>query len=105
MTTNRKAMDVIKELKLGPVTFGLLLRSCRSRAGVTQKVFAKKLGITVSHLSDIEKERKFVTVKRAYDFAIKLDDLPERFVHRALQDILRRAKLPYEVELKKKKVG
>ncbi len=105
MTTNRKAMDVLKELNLGPITFGFTLKACRSRSDLSQSQFAKKLGISVSHLSDIENNRKFVTVKRAYDFAIKLDDLPERFVHRALQDILRRAKLPYEVELKKKKVG
>lgn len=39
---------------------------------MTQEVMAKKLGVSKSHLCDIEKGRKRVSVERAYNFALSL---------------------------------
>jgi hypothetical protein len=51
------------------------------------------LGISKSHLCDIEKGRKLVSPERAARFAEILGYLPATFVRLALQDIVDRAEL------------
>ncbi len=58
-----KALATLEKITGGPVTFGKLLRSIREGATWTQVKMAKKLGISKSHLNDIEKQRKSVNLK------------------------------------------
>jgi transcriptional regulator with XRE-family HTH domain len=68
------------------MSFAMLLRSIRTRDDLTQKELADILEVTVSHISDIENGRKFVSVERGYEFAQKLKDSEKFFVAVALQD-------------------
>ena len=52
-----------------PLTLGGLLESIRLGKAMSQAAFAKKLGISSSHLCDIEKDRKVVGPERAARFA------------------------------------
>lgn len=95
------SIDAIKALEkhVGPLTLGKLIWAARRCDEIPQKEFAKKLGITKSHLCDIEKGRKSVSPERAVHFAKKLGYPPEQFVSLALQDLLRAAGLRYTVKL------
>jgi transcriptional regulator with XRE-family HTH domain len=82
-----------------PMSFAMLLRSIRTHDDLTQKELADILEVTVSHISDIENGRKFVSVKRAYEFAHKLKDSEKFFVAVALQDQVHQADLDFKVEI------
>ena len=89
------------EAKFGPMTVGLFIRSFREADDISQADFAKKLKISKANLCDIEKNRKLVSPERASKFS-KVLKVPETtMIQLAIQDMLRQAKLPYEVSLKK----
>jgi transcriptional regulator with XRE-family HTH domain len=85
--------------KYGQPTFARLLRSTRTRDDLTQNEMAKKLKISVSHLSDLENERKYVSVARAAEFARRMKEPIELFVTYALRDQIRLAGLDFEVKI------
>ena len=97
---NRHAKAVLEELGAPPTTFGQLLKTHRLSEEMTLAEMAEILKISISHLSDIEHERKFVSLERAKDFAHRLKDSEKFFILVALKDLLRRAKCRYEIELK-----
>ncbi len=66
----------------------------------TQPDMAKALGISKSHLNDIEKGRKTVSVERAARFAKALGWEPKRLVGLALQDQVTAAGLDLTVDVK-----
>ncbi|MHB8417819.1 MAG: helix-turn-helix domain-containing protein [Myxococcales bacterium] len=105
MTTSRKpkvpvdATAYIENLLGGPITLGALVEAIRRGEEMGQLEFAEKLGVSKSHLSDIERGRKVVSPERAARFAALLGYSPDQFVRLALQDLLRRAGLPYEVDV------
>lgn len=82
-------------------TFGTMLRSIREAEDMTQAEFARLLKIPPQKLCDIEKGRRFVSLKMAKDFARKLKDSPEYFVIKCLQDELDRSKINIKLDLKK----
>ena len=85
----------------GPLTFAQVICSERKCMELSQKAFAKKLGISVSHLCDIEKGRKLVSPERACLFAKKLQYPAIGFIQYALQDQLSHNGLKkYRVEVK-----
>lgn len=96
----RRASKVLESLGAEPTTFGVLLKTYRQTEEWTLAEMAKKLKISVSHLSDIENERKFVSLERAKEFAVRLKDSEKYFVLVAIRDLLRRADCHYEVDLK-----
>ena len=97
---NYDGIEVLEE-KFGPMTVGLFLRALREADEISQDKFSKKLKISKANLCDIEKLRKLVSPERAAKFA-KILKVPETtLVQLAIQDLLRQAKLPYEVSLKK----
>ena len=67
---------------------------------MTQPAFAKKLGISKSHLNDIEKGRKAVSPERAARFAQELGYSEARLVKLALQDLVDRGGLKLQVDVK-----
>ncbi len=89
--------DFFKEF--GPLTIADMLRSFRECEEMTQKAFAKKLGISPANLCDLEKGRKLPSPRRAVQIARKLG-LPDLLVVAiALEDQLRSYHLPFKVTL------
>ena len=93
------ARKFIADLVGGPITLGALIEAIRQGEDMTQAELAAKLGITKSHLSDIERGRKAVSLERASRFAELLGYSSEQFVRLSLQDALDRAGLHYKVEV------
>lgn len=91
----------LEKLAGGPLTFGELISSIRKGEELSQVVFASDyLGISKSHLCDIEKGRKSISPAKAAEYAKALGYSPELFVKLALQDELTRAGLRLKVEIK-----
>jgi len=91
------AEDYLVKL-IGPLTLSNLLLARRQGEEMSQAEFARLLGISKSHLSDIECGRKAVSPDRAARFARALQLSETQFVRLALQDIVDRAGLPYNVQ-------
>ena len=90
-----------KELReeFGPLTFGNALEAHRKSEEQTQVDFANQLGISPASLCDIEKGRRIPTPKRAAKIACQIGQ-PEIFwIQLALQDILRKEDLNYQVSV------
>ncbi|MFH2059279.1 MAG: helix-turn-helix transcriptional regulator [Pseudomonadota bacterium] len=88
-----------KELReeFGPLTFGNALEAYRKSEEQTQVDFANQLSISPASLCDIEKGRRIPTPKRAAKIASQIGQ-PEIFwIQLALQDILRKEDLNYQV--------
>lgn len=67
---------------------------------MTQPEFAKMLGISKSHLNDIEKGRKSLSPERAARFAKILGFSRARFVALSLQQLVDDAGLRLKVDVK-----
>jgi transcriptional regulator with XRE-family HTH domain len=91
--TKSDAMKFLEKLAGGPLTFGRLLRSIRLGEDATLKEFAKRLGVSTQHLSDIEHDRRNVSPERAARFAEVLGYSKQLFVELAVQDALNQAGL------------
>src|SRR5204862_482349 len=87
------AAEALTALRGGALTFGRHLRAIRLGEELTQVEMAKKLSVTKAHLSDIENDRKVVSVERAARWAKKLGYHPADFVRMVLTDEVRRAGL------------
>ena len=98
-TKTRRTKDFLQQLVGAPLTFGSLLTAIREGEEMSQVEFAAKLGISRSHLCDIEKERKSVGPARAARFARTLGYPPESFVALALQAQVREAGLKLSVKV------
>ena len=99
MPTRKKseALRFMEGVTKGPLTLGRLIKSIREGEGESQVAFAKRLGISRSHLCDIEKDRKPVGPGRAAELARKLGYLEAQFVRLALQAQIKRARLKFDV--------
>lgn len=93
----RGAREFLETLGGGQLTFGRLLAAIREGEESAQTEFAAKLGVSRSHLCDIEKDRKVVSAARAARFASILGYSPESFVALALQAQVRGAGLQLTV--------
>lgn len=98
-TENSKATRILEDLAGGPLTLGRYFKSIRQGEGLSQVAFAKKLGISRSHLCDIEKGRKPVSAAKAARMARLLGYSEKQFVLLALQDAMKRAGLEYQVNI------
>ena len=93
------AVRFLEALAGGPLTLGGLLQAIREGEEASQADFARQLGISRSHLCDIERGRKAVSVERAVRFARTLGYSESQFVRLALQAMVEEADLPFRVEL------
>jgi transcriptional regulator with XRE-family HTH domain len=102
MTTKKKskAIQHLEKISGGPLTLGRLIEAIRLGDEISQQTFAKKLGISPSHLCDIEKQRKVVSPERAVKFARILKYSEQQFLRLALQGMLDQAGIPFTVEIK-----
>ena len=103
MTTNAKTksttMRFLEARAGGPLTLGRLLESIRLGEEETQASFVRTLGISRSHLCDIEHGRKSVSLERAVRFAEVLGYSRDQFVRLALQAMVEEAGLPLKVKV------
>ncbi len=95
MTIKKKSESrkFLEKHTTAPLSIGRILSSTRLAEEISQIAFAKQLGISVTHLCDIEKGRKTVSPERAVKFAKILGLSEKQFVRVALQDGLNKAGL------------
>lgn len=87
------------EKQYGPMTFGTFLKAWRESDEMSQTAFAKKIGLSVQNLNDLEKARRIPTATRAARIAKKLG-LPEMgLIQLALRDSLLKEGFRYDVKL------
>jgi transcriptional regulator with XRE-family HTH domain len=99
------AAEALEALRGGPLTFGRHLRAIRLGEEMTQLEMARRLSVSKAHLSDIENDRKVVSIERAARWGKKLGYHPTDFVRLALADAVRRAGLPYRVTVEEARGG
>ncbi len=93
------ALEFLENLTGGPLTLGELLLAIRQGEEMSQRELAGQLGISRSHLCDIEKGRKIISPQRAARFARTLGYSEAQFVQLALQAMVEEAGLKLAVEL------
>jgi transcriptional regulator with XRE-family HTH domain len=98
---SKDAEKVLNEIIDEPFTFGFLIKSIRETEydDMTQHKFAEFLGISKSRLSDIENNRYTISIKKAIELAIKLEQSKRFFVATTLQDMLNKNNLNYKIGL------
>jgi transcriptional regulator with XRE-family HTH domain len=95
----REASRYLEALMGGSLTLGTALSGLRESDDVSLAAFAKLLGISRTHLCDIEQGRRSVSPERAARFAKALHQSEAQFVRLALQDQLRAAGLKLTVNV------
>lgn len=96
---NSEAMAFLQRLTGSQLSLGSALQSIRLGEELSQSDFARSLGVSRSHLCDIEKGRKSVSPARAAKWAQLLGYSPEQFVRLALQDQVQQAGLAMKVSV------
>ncbi|WP_151193930.1 helix-turn-helix domain-containing protein [Cysteiniphilum sp. JM-1] len=102
MSKNINAIDFLNEQLETPLTFGTLIKNIRltEYENMTQQMFADEvLKISKTRLSDIENDRKGLTIAKAIEFAKVLGQSKRFFVTIAIQDMLRKNNLDYAISL------
>src|SRR5512133_888891 len=106
MTTRRNSrrsassdQQFLEDLIGGALTLGAALSGIRESEGESLAQFAARLGISRSHLCDIEQGRRAVSPERAARFAKALKQNQAQFVRLALQDQVRNAGLRLKVQV------
>ncbi|HEY4158841.1 MAG TPA: helix-turn-helix transcriptional regulator [Polyangiaceae bacterium] len=94
------AAGYLEKLLRGPLTLGGALSAIRESDGESLALFAERLGISRSHLSDIEHGRRSVSLQKASEFALALGHHQAQFVRLALQDQVRGAGLKLRVDVR-----
>lgn len=96
--SKRDALEII-ERKYGRLTVGELLHSWRVDEEVSQTKFAKKLGISVQSLCDLEKGRRIPSPARAAKIAKKMGYSELAMIQLAIRDTLYADGFKYNVKL------
>lgn len=94
-----EAMKTLEKIAGGPLTLARAIESLRKGEELSQDECAKKLGISRSHLCDVEKGRKTVSPARAAKWARVLGYPESVLVLLAIQGELDAAGLKYKVEI------
>jgi len=95
-----KTVRTLEQAAGRQLTLGGLLESIRLSEEITQAAFARQLGISPSHLCDIEKGRKIISPERAIRFAEILQRSSEQFVRLALQELIDNAGIEMKVDVR-----
>jgi antitoxin HigA-1 len=94
-----EAVKLLEKLTGGPLTLGRAIESIRKSEDLSQDECARKLGVSKSHLCDVEKGRKTVSPERAAKWARILGYPESVMVQLALQGELDAAGLKYRVAI------
>lgn len=84
----------------GTLTVGGLLKAWRDAEEITQTAFAKRLGLSVQNLNDLEKGRRIPSPTRAARIAKKLGISEMGLIQLSLRDSLLKEGFKYQVQLK-----
>ncbi len=99
-TKKSKAIKFMEKLNGEALTLGQILEAHRKADGFTMAEFAKKLGISVSYLNDLEKGAKFASPEKAAEYARVLGMSIPLYVEMAIQEQLNRAGMKFKVKIK-----
>lgn len=101
MATKRHLSPAVQFLEnlAGPITLGTALAAIREGEEWSPAEMARALGVSRSHLCDIEKGRKSISPGRAAEFARTLGYSERHFVRLALQELVDAAGLDLEVRV------
>jgi transcriptional regulator with XRE-family HTH domain len=99
MASKSSTMQFLEKITGGPLTFGRMLQSIRLGEEQTLDVFARKLEVSRTNLSDIEHGRRGVSVERAARWAELLGYSQTQFVRLALQAQLDQAGLDLHAQV------
>ena len=88
----------LEKLNGGPLSLGDLVASIREGEGWSLAEMAKRLKVTRAHVAAVE-HGKPVAPESAAKYARALGYSQDQFVRLALQDAVRRARLPYVVQV------
>lgn len=102
MATDRGFSYEDLERMFGVLTFARALESERLCQDLSQKDFAKKLGISPQSLCDIEKGRRIPSARRAAKIARALEEPIETWISLALSDMVREVRSDLTVDVKAK---
>jgi transcriptional regulator with XRE-family HTH domain len=94
-----KTMKFLNSLTGTSLSLPRLMHAIRVGENQSLAQFSQLLGISRSHLCDIEKGRKAVSLSRAIEFADTLGYSKDQFVQLALQTLLQDAGLNYKVSI------
>lgn len=93
------ARKLLEKLAGGPLTLSRAVESIRKTKELSQDECARKLGVSKSHLCDVEKGRKTVSPERAAKWARVLGYPESVLIRLALQAELDAAGLKYRVAI------
>lgn len=94
-----QAVRLLEKLSGGPLTLGDAIAAARKCEELTQEACARRLGVSKSHLCDVEKGRKTVSPARAANWARTLGYPETTLLRLAIQAELDAAGLPYRVDI------
>lgn len=101
ITKKSKSLKTLEKISRRSLSLSHMLESIREGEEESLAVFAKKLGISASHLCDIEKGRKVVSPSRAAQFAKSLGYSESQFIRFAIQDDLSRHGLNFKISVER----
>lgn len=90
-----EAMQFMESV-VGPVTIGMMIRAYRTTNDLTQLQLAKKLKVRVSYVSDLENDRKDISLIQARDIAKKLGESDKLYVRIWMEQKAREAGLDFD---------
>lgn len=88
------------EKKNGPTTIGMLIRAYRTRNNLTQEEIAKKLDVNKSYVSDVENDRKSLSMSQVIEFADSLKDSVKLYLKVWVEQSLREENIALNVEFR-----
>ena len=95
----QETLKYLEELTGQKLSLGSFIMSIRKGEEMTQVEFAKSLGISRQVLCDIEHGRRFISPKKAAEYAKILGYSTNQFVRLCLQDLLDRDNLGLKVNI------
>jgi antitoxin HigA-1 len=99
-STKSAAIKLLEQIAGGPLSLSKAIESIRMSENLSQDECARMLGVSKSHLCDVEKGRKTVSPERAAKWARVLGYPESVLVRLAIQGELDAAGLKYKVEIK-----
>jgi transcriptional regulator with XRE-family HTH domain len=96
MSSAAKFMDDLN----GPMTVGKLIRAYRTRLDLTLAQLGGIIGQSVSYVSDLERDKKSISLAQVKDIAERMKESVEHYASVWIRQELHEAKINFEVELK-----
>lgn len=98
---NQNTLNFLKSVDKSHLSLGAYIQAIRQGEELSQSAFAKTLGVSRQFMCDVEHGRRYLSPSMAANYAIKLGYSTKQFVRLALDDLLMREGLSFEVEIHK----